>query len=312
MAVSESEKIVVTGGTGYVGRALVRRLSAAGKAITVLSRSARLPNDLSELPGVRGAVWHPDSAGEWVAELEGASVLVHLAGRQAVGQRYTKRVKHDIVASRVDSTKTLVSALQRVKQKPSLFVCASGVGYYGGFAGEHAPLDESKPPGDDFLAQVVVEWEAAARGAEALGLRVVSTRFSPVLGRGGGALSVMALPFKLMVGGPLGSGKQVFPWVHLDDALDAVDLCMQDARLSGPVNVVAPNAVTNREASRLLGSALHRPSWLPAPAFALRLLFGEGAVPVLTGQRAYPGKLEAAGFKFRYPTLAEALAQSCA
>jgi uncharacterized protein (TIGR01777 family) len=312
MTTSEPEKIVVTGGTGYVGRALVRRLSAAGKAVTVLSRSAVLPRDLSALAGVRGAVWQPGSAGEWAAELEGASVLVHLAGRQAVGQRYTKRVKDDIYASRVQSTESLVTALARVKHKPSVFVCASGVGYYGGFAGDHAPLDESKPPGDDFLSHVVVEWEARARAAEALGLRVVSARLSPVLGRGGGALGVMALPFKLMVGGPLGSGKQVFPWVHLEDALDALELCMRDARLSGPVNVVAPNAVTNREASRLLGRALHRPSWLAAPAFALRLLFGEGAVPILTGQRAYPGKLEAAGFSFRYPTLAEALAQACA
>jgi len=309
---NEPEKIVVTGGTGYVGRALVRRLSAAGKAITVLSRSAELPADLSALPGVRGRVWHPDSAGDWAEELEGASALVHLAGRQAVGQRYSKSVKRDIFESRVKSTESLVGALERVKQKPSVFVCASGVGYYGGFAGDHAPLDESKPPGDDFLAHVVVEWEARARAAEALGVRVVSARFAPVLGSGGGALGVMALPFKLGVGGPLGNGKQVFSWVHLDDALDAVELCMRDARLSGPVNVVAPNAVTNGEASRLLGQALHRPSLLPTPAFALRLLFGEGATPILTGQRAYPGKLEAAGFKFRYPTLAEALAQAFA
>jgi len=309
---NEPEKIVVTGGTGYVGRALVRRLSAAGKAITVLSRSATLPKDLAALPGVRGAVWQPDSAGEWAAELEGSSALVHLAGRQAVGQRYTERVKRDIFESRVKSTESLVRALERVQKKPRVFVCASGVGYYGGRPGDHEPLDESKPPGDDFLAHVVVEWEARAHAAEALGFRVVSARFAPVLGRGGGPLGVMALPFKLMVGGPLGSGKQVFPWVHLDDALDAVELCLQDTRFSGPVNLVAPNAVTNGEASKLLGRAVHRPSWLPAPAFALRLLFGEGAVPVLTGQRAYPGKLEAAGFRFRYPSLAEALAEACA
>ncbi|HEV8548659.1 MAG TPA: DUF1731 domain-containing protein, partial [Polyangiaceae bacterium] len=181
-----------------------------------------------------------------------------------------------------------------------------------GRAEDHAPLDESAPPGDDFLARVVIEWEARARAAERLGVRVVSARFAAVLGRGGGALGVMALPFKLMAGGPLGSGRQVFCWVHLEDALGALELCIDDDTLTGPVNVAAPNAVTNGEASKLLARALHRPSWLPAPASALRALFGEGAVPILTGQRAYPKKLEAAGFTFRYPTLAEALAEACA
>jgi len=309
---SEPDKILLTGGTGYVGQALVRRLSAAGKSVVVLSRSATLPTDLAALPGVRGAVWDPHVVGEWSRELEGASALVHLAGRQAVGQRYTEHVKRDILESRVKSTETLVTALEGVSRKPPVFVCASGVGYFGGRPDDHEPLDESAPPGDDFLARVVVEWEARARSAERLGVRVVSTRFGAVLGRGGGALGVMALPFKLMVGGKLGNGAQVFCWVHLDDALSAIELALSDARLTGPVNVAAPFAVTNAEASRLLAHAVHRPSWLPAPKFALRALFGEGAVPVLTGQRAYPKKLETVGFRFRYPSLAEALAEACA
>jgi uncharacterized protein (TIGR01777 family) len=309
---NELERIVVTGGTGYVGQALVRRLSAAGKTVIVLSRSARLPQDLAALPGVRGAKWDPFATGAWAAELEGASALVHLAGRQAIGSRYTERVKRDIFESRVKSTETLVTALEGVSKKPPVFVCASGVGYFGARPGDHEPLDESAPPGDDFLARVVVEWEARAQRAERLGLRVVSTRFAPVLGRGGGALGVMALPFKLMVGGKLGDGRQVFSWVHLDDALAALELALRDARLTGPVNVVAPFAVTNAEASKLLARAVHRPSWLPAPKLALRALFGEGAVPILTGQRAYPRKLEAVGFSFRYPTLAEALAEAVA
>ena len=309
---SEPEKIILTGGTGYVGQALVRRLSTAGKSVIVLSRSATLPADLAALPGVRGVAWDPTVVGDWAGELEGASALVHLAGRKALGLRFTARVKRDILESRVKSTDTLVAALATVSRKPRVFVCASGVGYFGGRSGDHEPLDESAPPGDDFLAHVVVEWEARARRAEQLGVRVVSTRFGAVLGRGGGGLSVMALPFKLMVGGKLGDGKQVFCWVHLDDALSVVELALSDARLTGPVNVAAPFAVTNAEASKLLAHAVHRPSWLPAPKFALRAIFGEGAVPVLTGQRAYPKKLEAVGFRFRYPTLAEALAEACA
>ena len=309
---SDPEQIVVTGGTGYVGRALVRRLWAAGKPVVVLSRSTRLPKDLASLPGVRAARWDPFAQGPWTAELEGASALVHLAGRQAVGQRYTERVKRDIFESRVKSTETLVTALACARKKPPVFVCASGVGYFGGRETDHEPLEETAPPGDDFLARVVVAWEARAQAAERLGIRVISTRFGAVLGRGGGALGVMALPFKLFVGGPLGSGQQVFCWVHLDDALAALELALGDARVSGPVNVAAPFAVTNAESSQILARALSRPSWLAVPALVLRLIFGEGAVPVLTGQRAYPRKLSELGFTFRYPTLAEALAEATA
>jgi uncharacterized protein (TIGR01777 family) len=196
-------------------------------------------------------------------------------------------------------------------QKPSVFVCASGVGYLGGRPDDHPPLDESAPPGDDFLAHVCVEWEARARSAERLGVRVASLRFGAVIGRGGGALAVMALPYKLMGGGPLGSGRQLFSWVHLDDALSAVELALDDARVTGPVNVAAPNTPSSAEAAKELGRALHRPSWLPVPSFALKALYGEGALPLITGQRAFPAKLLGLGFKFHYPTFAEALAQAC-
>lgn len=303
--------IVVTGGTGFVGQALVRRLVARGEDVVVLSRSLPLPPQLGSLKGVRGAVWDPAGPGAWTENLEGARALVHLAGRAAVGSRYTERVKRDIFESRVKSTEVLVAALGRVQAKPGVFVCASGVGYFGGRPDEHAPLDESAPPGDDFLAHVCVEWEARARAAERLGLRVVSTRFGAVLGRGGGPLAVMALPFKLMGGGPLGTGRQVFCWVHLDDALSALELAIDDARVSGPMNIAAPSALPFAEAAKDLGRALHRPSWLPVPAFGLKALYGDGALPLLTGQRAYPAKLLGLGFKFRYPTLPEALAEAC-
>jgi uncharacterized protein len=309
---ADAEKIVVTGGTGYVGRALVRRLATRGSRVTVLSRGGRLPPEIAELPGVRGAAWDPTGAGDWHAELEGARGVVHLAGRQAVGARYTARVKRDIRESRIQSTEALVAAIERVSERPRVLVCASGVGYFGGHAEDHAPLDESAPPGDDFLASVCVDWEARARGAERLGVRVVSTRFGTVMGRGDGPLAVMALPFKLFGGGPISHGRQIFCWVHLEDALSAIELALDDERVTGPVNVAAPNASTFGEAARLIARNLHRPSWLPAPAFALRALFGEGAAPILTGQRATPAKLTALGFSFRYPTLDVALAEALA
>jgi uncharacterized protein (TIGR01777 family) len=308
---AQANHIVVTGGTGYVGQALVRRLAARGHEVLVLSRSPRLPAELAAVARVRGAAWDPNAVGEWSAELEGARAVVHLAGRKAVGARYTARVKRDIFESRVKSTEVLVEALSRARTKPHVFLCASGVGYFGGKPDDHPPLDESAPPGDDFLAHVCVEWEARARRAEALGLRVVSSRFGAVLGRGGGALAVMALPYELMGGGPLGTGRQLFSWVHLEDALSALEFALDDARVSGPVNVAAPNTPSFAEASKALGRALRRPSWLPVPSFALKALYGEGALPLITGQRAFPAKLLGLGFKFRYPTLAEALIEAC-
>jgi uncharacterized protein (TIGR01777 family) len=309
---ANGEKIAVTGGTGYLGRALVARLSERGSSVVVLSRSAELPPELSALSGVSGAKWDPHAVGDWAEVLEGTSAVVHLAGRRAVGVRYTKAVKREIFESRVRSTEVVVEAIGRLRDKPRVLLSASGVGYVGGKTEDHAPLDESAPAGEDFLAQLCAEWEARAQGATAFGVRVVSMRFAAVLGPGDGPLKVMSLPFKLMGGGPLGNGRQVFCWISLEDALAALELALTDERLSGPVHVAAPNAVTSNEAARAVGQALHRPSWLPAPAFALRALFGDGAFPLLTGQRAFPGKLTAVGFRFRYPTIAEALAGSSA
>ncbi|HTQ03535.1 MAG TPA: TIGR01777 family oxidoreductase [Polyangiaceae bacterium] len=307
-------KIVVTGGTGYLGQTLVRRLAARGNEVVVLSRSGGMPPELAEVTGVRVMAWDPMNvdAGDLSSALDGAQAVVHLAGRKAVGERYTKRVKREILESRVKSTETLVTAWRRVRRRAPVFVCASGVGYFGGRSGEHAPLDESAPPGQDFLARVCVEWEESARAAERFGVRVVSTRFGAVLGRGDGPLAVMAKPFKFMVGGPIGAGRQIFSWVHLEDAISALELAIDDARVTGPVNVVAPDAVSSTEVAKAIGRALHKPSWLRAPEFALRLLFGEGAEPLVTGQRAVPAKLEALHFRFRYPTLDEALAEAFA
>jgi uncharacterized protein (TIGR01777 family) len=303
------ERVVVSGGTGYVGRALVRRLVERGAEIVVLSRSGSVPSAFAELASVRVEAWDGLADGVWSQAVDGAAAVVHLAGEQAVGKRYTERVKRGIFDSRVKGAEALVRAIEQAKSRPRVFVSASGVGYYGARDGD-APLTEDTPPGTDFLASVCVAWEAAARAAEPFGVRVVVARLGVVLGRGGGPLATMALPFKLLVGGPLGSGRQVFSWVHLDDAVAAFERCLDDASLSGPVNVAAPNAVTQKELARELGRALHRPSFMPAPSFALRALFGEGAQPILTGQRPIPDKLERAGFRFRYPTIEAALAEA--
>jgi hypothetical protein len=207
----------------------------------------------------------------------------------------------------VKSAEALVRAIGRATRRPRVFVSASGVDYYAaGLSGE--PVDESAPPGEEFLAHLCVAWESAARFAEALGVRVVSARFGAVLGPGADALRRMVLPFKLFVGGPLGSGRQIFSWVHLDDALLAVERLLEDQALSGAFNIVAPETGPQAEFARTLGRTLHRPSYLPVPTFALRLLFGEGADSIVFGRRAVPRRLEEHGFRFAWPSAELALA----
>jgi uncharacterized protein (TIGR01777 family) len=303
-----NERIVVSGGTGYVGTALVKRLSATGKEVAVLTRSGRLPPSLQSLPGVSAAPWDAQSLGAWASLVDGAAAVVHLAGEPAVGQRFTDAVKQRILDSRVKSGEALVQAIERAQKRPSVLVSASGVGYYGPRGDE--PCDETTPAGDDFLARVCIAWEGAVRRAESLGVRVAIARLGVVLGPGGGALPVMARPFKLFAGGKLGDGRQFFSWVHLEDAVAVLERCLSDVNASGPFNVASPQAVPQADFAEALGRALHRPAWLPAPAFALKLMFGEGSGPILTGQRAVPKRLEAIGFQFRHPGLDETLSDA--
>ena len=274
----------------------------------MLSRSTELPKSLA-LPGVSAVAWDARTPDAVVKVVDGSEAVVHLAGEQAVGVRFTASRKQRILDSRVKSAEALVAAIEKSGARPSVLVSASGVGYYGDHPPDQA-CDEATPPGDDFLARVCVEWEAAVRGAEKLGVRVAIARLAPVLGPGDGALSQMAMPFRLFAGGPLGNGRQAFSWVHLDDAVAALELFVRDGGVSGPVNVVSPKVVTQRELADALGRALHRPALLPAPAFALKLLFGEGSTPMLTGQRAVPKRLESLGFQFRHPSIDDALAAS--
>jgi uncharacterized protein len=305
------ERIVVTGGTGYIGRALVPRLSARGIEVAVLSRGSELPPELASVSGVRVATWDAATEGDWVKALSGARAVIHLAGEQAVGKRYTESYKRRILDSRVKTGELLVRAMGRVDAPPAVLVSASGIDYYASDAdGSDTPVDETAPPGTGFLSEVCVAWEGAVAGAAAHGARVAFMRSGAVLGRGGGALATMVRPFKMFVGGSLGSGRQYFSWIHLEDALRAFERVLDDASLSGPINLVAPNPVRWDDLARALGRALHRPSAIPVPAFALKAMFGDGAQPMLTGRRALPVKLERAGFVFQYPTVEEALAEA--
>lgn len=293
-------RILISGGTGFLGRAIVERLLGRSDEVTVLTR--RFPS--SSRTGLRWALWDPTANGDWQRELEQHDAVIHLAGSPAVGRRYTEAVRRDIMDSRVQSTARLVTGIERAAQKPKVFVCASGVGFYGN---REDTVDESAPAGDDFLARVCVEWEGAAQQVERLGVRRVSARIGFVLGRGGGALEKLVPLFKAGIGGKIGSGQQKVSWIHLDDVVGAFLHALDDARLSGPMNVTAPTPVSNLELTRQLGQVLHRPALIPAPSFALRALFGEGADPLLTGQAVLPRALLQHGYKFRFTDLHAAL-----
>lgn len=303
-------KVVVTGGTGFIGHALVRALVARGDVAVVLTRDAShaasafrdVPETRSRLTSV---VWDPGQAGAWQDELDGADVVVHLAGEVLVGRRHTRALVQRAHASRVRSAELLVDGMRRAARAPRVFVSGSAVGYYGD-RGEEA-LDESASAGDDRLAHLCVDWEAAAAPAEALGVRVVRSRMGIVLGSGGGALGLMALPFRFFVGGPLGKGTQYISWVSLEDAVRALLFCIDEQGVTGPVNVTAPEPATNEQVSGAVAEALSRPSWLRVPAFALRAALGDGAEPVLGGQRVLPRKLLEHGFSFLHPRVQEAV-----
>lgn len=298
--------IVITGGTGFIGRALVESLAARGDQVTVLTRN---PTSAQRrfVQGVTAAKWDPKAPGDWQRVVGGKDAVVHLAGEPAVGQRWSESVKKEILASRVEPAKLLVDAIERAENKPQTFISASGVGYYGD---RKEPVDESGDPGDDFLASVTVAWEGAAERAAEFGVRVVCARLGIVLGQGGGALEEMAKPFKAFVGGPIGSGKQMVSWVHLDDVVTIFQRLIDDETLKGPVNVSAPNPVSNSELSKVIGKVLRRPSVLRVPAAALRVRFGEGADPLLTGQPATPQVLLDAGFQWRYPEVGDAVSEA--
>ena len=295
-------KVAVTGATGTIGQAVVRELVDRGDEVTVLSRDAERARSVLEVEAVEWA--DPKSAPTPADALRGRDGVVHLLGAP-VAQRWTDEAKREIRDSRVLGTRNLVAGLSAAQERPRVLVSQSATGWYGHRGDE--PLDESAPAGDDFLARVVTDWEAEARAAEDIGVRVVTARTGVVLSPSGGALDRMLPPFKLGVGGPVAGGRQYVPWVHLDDVAGALAFCLHDERARGPVNLTAPEPVTNRELSQALGRVLKRPAVAPVPGFAVRLLYGEMATVVTTGARAVPERLRELGYRFRQPDLEPAL-----
>ena len=296
-------RVIITGGTGLIGRALMASLVADGHEVIILTRDPARATGLP--PGARAERWDARSAAGWGALASGADAIVNLAGENLAAGRWTPERKRRILDSRVQAGQAIVAAVRAAAVKPGAVVHSSGIGYYG--ASGDTEVTEASPPGRDFLAQVCVAWEAASAETAALGVRSVVVRSATVLSREGGALPRLALPFRLFVGGPLGNGQQWWPWIHIADEVAAIRFLIERADAQGPFNLAAPQLVRQAEFSRALGRALGRPSWLPVPAFALRLLLGEMAAVLLDGQRAAPQRLLELGFAFRFPTIEAAL-----
>ncbi len=296
--------VVVTGGTGFIGRPLCLSLCAEGHTVTLLTRR---PAEAQRSFGsaVTAVEWNGREAGLWEQSLEGADAVIHLAGAPIADARWTVARKHLLADSRVCSTQRLVEAMSRRSSRPHILISASGIGYYG--ASDDRVLDEGAARGQGFLADLCLEWEAAALAAASFGARVVLLRTGMVLEQDGGALPKMLLPFRLFAGGPILPGSQWVSWIHRRDHVGLILWALATSSVSGPINAVAPGAVTMRTFCDVLGQVLRRPSWLPVPGIALAAALGELGTLMTTGQRVSPVKALAGGYQFQYPMLEPAL-----
>ena len=297
-------RLVIAGGTGFIGSALCARLIDLGHSLTILARTQSPGPILSNKDWI---IWQPGSPGPWEEAIDGADGVINLAG-EPIARRWTQSQKERIRKSRMDTTRDLVTAIRKAKARPKFLLNSSAVGYYGPRGDEL--ITEDGGPGSDFLSRVCIEWEEEAKKAEAFGVRVIRLRTGVVLGRGGGALAKMVPPFKLFIGGPLGTGRQWMSWIQMEDEIGLMVHLMERPEVRGAINATAPGPVTMKEFCQTLGRVLRRPSWAPVPAFVLRVLMGEMSDMVLTGQRVLPGKAQESGYAFKYPNLSEAL-QAC-
>ncbi len=296
--------IVVTGGTGFVGRALCAALFRGGHRVSVLTRHA---GQVLHQPDVHvhSVQWNARDTGPWEQVLEEADAVINLAGAPIADARWTDVRKQLITDSRVLTTRLLVRALSHRSKKPVTFISASGIGYYG--ASDDRSLDEGAARGQGFLADLCLAWEAEALRAAEFGARVVILRTGMVLEQDGGALPKMLLPFRIFAGGPIMPGTQWVSWIHRSDHIGLIQWALSTATVSGPINAVAPEPVRMNKFCDVLGQAMHRPSWLPVPGIALNILLGELGTLMTTGQRVIPKKAMAGGYTFRYPTIESAL-----
>jgi uncharacterized protein (TIGR01777 family) len=294
-------RIFMTGGTGFVGTDLAKRLISEGHAVTVLTPA--LSGTELQLSGLSYLIGHPTTNGKWQEAVRDHDAIINLAGA-SIFSRWTPEQKKILLSSRIETTRNLVAALPD-SAKHITFFSTSAVGYYGFHEDEE--LIESSPSGNDFLAKLSYDWEQEALRAQDKGARVIITRFGIVLGKSGGALGQMIPLFKYYLGGPLGSGRQWFSWVHMHDLTEAYIFLLSHEDISGPVNLCSPNPLRNKDLGDAIGKILQRPSFMPAPGFMIRLILGEFGDVLLKGQRVIPRRLLQAGFKFLYPDIEEAL-----
>jgi len=294
-------KVFITGGTGFVGTYLAKRFLSEGHSVTILTANAG--EQALKISGLSYLEGNPTLEGEWQKAVAGHDVIVNLAGA-SIFSRWTEKQKNILRSSRMLTTRNLVNALPQDASHITLF-STSAVGYYGFHADEE--LTEASPAGTDFLARLAEDWEREALKAKQKDARVIITRFGIVLGKSGGALGQMIPLFKFFLGGPLGSGRQWFSWIHMHDLAEAFIFLLAKKDISGPVNVCSPQPVRNRELGAAIGRVLHRPSFMPAPGFMIKLILGEFGSVLLKGQRVIPRRLLDAGFQFKYPGIDEAL-----
>ncbi|BAY63685.1 hypothetical protein NIES22_37730 [Calothrix brevissima NIES-22] len=302
-------KVAIAGATGFVGSRLVQRLHREGHTVLVLTRNASFAQKLfpaTAFPNLEIAVYQPTASGSWQEAIAGCDGVVNLAGEPIAEERWTAEQKQKILNSRKLGTEKIVEAIVKANPQPKVLVNASAIGFYG--TSETATFDETSQSGNDFLAEVCQAWEAEANKVKDANVRLVILRLGIVLGMGG-ALAKMITPFKLFAGGPIGSGRQWFSWIHLDDVVNLIIQALTNPALEGVYNATAPNPVRMTDLTQTMGQIMHRPSWLPVPAFALEALLGDGATVVLEGQEVLPKRTIASGFEYQYPNLRAALSQ---
>lgn len=301
-------RVIITGGTGLIGSALAKNLAAEGHDVIVLSRN---PARHTFPAGIQGEKWDSKTAAGWGHLADGADAIVNLAGEPIAGSgllpsRWTDERKRRIRQSRINAGTAVTEAIAAAGSKPKLLIQSSGIDYYGDVQSDQI-ITEASPNGSGFLADVTVDWENSTAAVEEMGVRRVILRTGIVLSMESGALPITVLPFKFFAGGPLGSGQQWWPWIHLDDEVRAIRFLLESESAVGPYNLCAPNPLKNKDFAKVIGQVMNRPAFFPTPAFALKLSLGEIAAIVLDGRRAVPQKLEEAGFTFKYPQAQEAL-----
>ncbi|MEL6930290.1 MAG: TIGR01777 family oxidoreductase [Cyanobacteria bacterium J06600_6] len=301
-------KIAITGATGLVGSRLVGQLNQAGHQILVLTRNPNKAQKVfpaSAFPNLETVQYTPQESGAWQQSISGCDAVINLAG-EPIAERWSPSQKQAIMESRQLGTRKIVEAIAMAEQKPQVLVSGSAIGYYG--TSETTAFDETNSAGSDFLAQVCQNWETEAQKVTEQGVRLVILRIGIVLANGG-ALGKMIGPFKMFAGGPIGSGKQWFSWIHRDDLVSLIAKAVEDSSMSGVYNATAPNPVRMGKLCQTLGEVMNRPSWLPVPDFVLEVLLGDGAIVVLEGQQVLPKQTQQTGFSYQYPELKPALAE---